>query len=82
MPRTDVLYQVQVRSGLRRRGYGRAMPAALERTLAASGRRELRLNVWDTNAGARRLYERAGFELVERRVGKRQLRKRLPPPGP
>ena len=80
-PDAAFLYQIQVRSGLRRLGYGSAMLAALERTLAATGRRELRLIVWDTNAIARRLYERAGYEPAEQLVGKRQLRKRLAPPG-
>jgi ribosomal protein S18 acetylase RimI-like enzyme len=71
------LYQILVKKELRRRGYGMAMLAALEEVLAASGRTELRLNVWDSNEGARRLYERAGYEEVERFPGKWQLRKRL-----
>ena len=81
-PDAAFLYQIQVKAALRRRGYGTAMLAALERTLASSGHRELRLNVWDTNDAARRLYSRAGYELVERLVGKCQLRKRLIAPSP
>ena len=78
-PNAAFLYQIQVRAGLRCRGHGAAMLAALEHALAAAGRRELHLNVWDTNDPARRLYERAGYELVEQLPGKRHLRKRLEP---
>ena len=81
-PDAAFLYQIQVNRQLRRRGYGRAMLDALERTLAASGHRELHLNVWDTNDAGRRLYERAGYELVEQLTGKRHLRKRLVPASP
>lgn len=76
-PNVAFLYQIQVKAGRRRRGFGTAMLAALERVLAASGRRELRLNVWDTNVPARRLYDRAGYVPVEQLPAKRQLRKRL-----
>lgn len=76
-PDAAFLYQIQVKADLRRRGYGAAMLAALERVLAAAGRRELLLNVWDTNIPARRLYDRAGYVLVEQLPAKRQLRKRL-----
>lgn len=75
-PSAAFLYQILVKAEVRRRGYGTAMLAALEEVLAASGRTELRLNVWDSNEGARRMYERAGYEVVERLPGKRQLRKR------
>ena len=76
-PDAAFLYQIQVSAGLRRRGCGAAILAALEHALAVAGRRELHLNVWDTNDVARRLYERAGFELVEQLPGKRHLRKQL-----
>lgn len=71
------LYQILVKAEVRRRGFGLAMLTALERALASAGRRELRLNVWDTNEPARLLYERAGYEVVARFPAKRQLRKRL-----
>lgn len=72
------LYQITVKPECRGRGYGRAMLAALEDALVEDGIGELRLNVNDTNTPARCLYAGAGFELVERLPGKRQLRKRLP----
>ena len=78
-PNAAFLYQILVKPALRRAGYGAAMLAALEQALAASGKRELHLNVWDTNTAGRRLYERAGYELVRRLPAKRHLRKRLTP---
>jgi ribosomal protein S18 acetylase RimI-like enzyme len=66
---------------MRRRGVGLAMLSALERMLAAEGIVELRLNVFEANQPARRLYGRAGYELVEQRDGKRHLGKRLTPTG-
>ena len=71
------LYQISVRPEVRRRGYGTAMLAALEQTLARAGYRELRLNVWDTNEAGQRLYARAGYECVAVLEEKRQLRQRL-----
>jgi len=81
-PSAAFLYQILVKPEVRRQGYGTVMLAALEHVLAAAGRSELRLNVWDTNEAARRLYERAGYKLVERFPAKRQLHKRLPPANP
>ena len=78
-PDAAFLYQILVMPGIRRRGYGAAMLAALEDVLAAAGRRELRLNVWNTNVAGRRLYEGAGYEQAEQFPAKRQLRKRLAP---
>jgi len=81
-PSAAFLYQILVKAEVRRQGYGTAMLAALEDVLAAGGWSELRLNVWDTNEAGRRLYERAGYKLVERFAAKRQLHKRLPPADP
>jgi len=50
----------------RRQGYASAMLATLEDVLAAAGRSELRLNVWDSTVAALGLEARAGYELVER----------------
>ena len=75
------LYQIQVVVEVRRRGFGRAMLATVEGELAGLGYGELRLNVWDTNVAVQQLYATTGYELVERLVGKRQLRKVLSPPG-
>jgi ribosomal protein S18 acetylase RimI-like enzyme len=80
-PSAAFLYQILVKAEVRRAGYGSAMLAALEEALAAGGWSELRLNVWDANQAGGRLYERAGFTLVERLPAKRQLYKRLPPSG-
>jgi ribosomal protein S18 acetylase RimI-like enzyme len=71
------LYQILVRPESRRKGFGRAMLAALEDTLARDGIVEVRLNVFDTNHPARTLYADAGYELVRALQGKSQLRKRL-----
>jgi ribosomal protein S18 acetylase RimI-like enzyme len=81
-PSAAFLYQILVKPEFRRQGYGSAMLAALEHLLVAAGRSELRLNVWEANEAARRLYERAGYVLVERFPAKRQLHKRLPPADP
>jgi ribosomal protein S18 acetylase RimI-like enzyme len=75
------LEQITVAARSRRRGYGRAMLAALEELLAADGVEELRLNVFVANEAARGLYLAAGYQEVgcdERRV---RLRKRLAASG-
>jgi ribosomal protein S18 acetylase RimI-like enzyme len=74
---TAFLQQILVKPEARRQGHGGAMLTALEQHLAETGWRELRLNVWDTNQPGRRLYERAGYALVEQLDGKSQLCKRL-----
>lgn len=71
------LYQITVRPAMRARGFGSAMLAALEGMLAAEGTAELWLNVNDANRPARRLYQRAGYEVAELLAGKRQMFKRL-----
>jgi mycothiol synthase len=78
--RSVFLYQLTVRPGLRRRGYGAAMLSALERLLAGDGIVELRLNVFDGNQPAKMLYRRAGYRVERALDGKRQLYKRLPFP--
>ncbi len=50
-------------------GTGRALLAAAERLAAASGARELRLEVRTDNAAALRLYEASGYRLGGRRRG-------------
>lgn len=75
------LYQILIKEEFRRQGYGTAMLTALEEALAEAGWSELYLNVWGTNQAAIRLYERAGYELVEQFPVKRQLRKQLRPAG-
>jgi ribosomal protein S18 acetylase RimI-like enzyme len=76
-PDSAFLYQILVKPASRRQGYGRAMLAALEQSLAADGIVEVRLNVFDTNHRARPLYASAGYELVRPLEDMSQLRKRL-----
>lgn len=73
------LYQILVKVEFRRMGYAGAMLVTLENVLATAGWEELRLNVWDSNEAAKRLYERAGYRAVERLEAKWQLQKRLKP---
>lgn len=48
------------------RGYGSALLAQAERLAAAAGKSNVSLIVSDTNAGARRLYERSGYGKMAR----------------
>jgi ribosomal-protein-alanine N-acetyltransferase len=52
----------------RRRGLGRALVERMLTTLAARGVRAVYLEVRESNAGARRLYETLGFGEVARRA--------------
>jgi ribosomal protein S18 acetylase RimI-like enzyme len=71
------LYQITVAEAFRRQGYGRAMLAALEATLAGEGTNELHLTVNVANEPAQRLYEAAGYEQVGADERVFRLRKRL-----
>lgn len=71
------LCQITVMRTFRRQGYGHAILAALETKLADEGIAELRLNVWESNVPAKRLYTEAGYEVLARSETMRQLRKRL-----
>jgi len=71
------LNQITVAAPHRRRGYGRAMLAALEELVAADGIDEVQLNVNVANEPARRLYDAAGYEQVGEDGRLRRLRKRL-----
>jgi ribosomal protein S18 acetylase RimI-like enzyme len=75
------LKQLTVATARRGRGYGRAVLAATEAQLAAAGVAELCLDVFHTNAVARRLYTSAGFEVVYGLATKAGRRKRLPGAG-
>jgi len=79
--RIAFLHQITVVEAFRRRGFGRTMLRALEELLAAEGYEELRLHVMQANRPARRLYEEAGYELIEEDARRRRLRKLLAP-GP
>ena len=76
-PRSAHLYQITVAERFRRRGYGRAMLAALEARLARDGVDELTLNVNAANVPARRLYASCGYEQIAGDARVRRLRKWL-----
>jgi ribosomal protein S18 acetylase RimI-like enzyme len=76
-PDSVYLYQILVKPARRREGYGQAMLAALEESLAADGIAEVRLEVFDTNHRAKALYEAAGYTFVKSLEGMSQLGKRF-----
>jgi GNAT superfamily N-acetyltransferase len=65
-------YDFEVRTDLRRRGYGRAAMEAVEARCRARGIVALELNVFGDNLGARALYEEMGFAATAL-----QMRKQL-----
>jgi ribosomal protein S18 acetylase RimI-like enzyme len=60
--REAYVYTIDIEEHARRRGYGRAAFAELERVARAHGVRQLGLHVFGHNHGARRLYDSLGFE--------------------
>lgn len=78
-PGSVFLEQITVAKTFRRRGYGRAMLAALEELLAGAGVDEIRLTVFVGNEPARRLYASAGYEQLDDDGRECHLRKRLTP---
>jgi ribosomal protein S18 acetylase RimI-like enzyme len=68
---TDIarLYSIAVAHVARGRGVGEALVRAVERTARALGRRRLRLEVRQDNAGAIRLYERLGYRRFGAHAG-------------
>jgi ribosomal protein S18 acetylase RimI-like enzyme len=78
-PHCAFLKQITVAERSRRRGYGRAMLAALEQLLADEGIDEVRLNVFAANEPAGRLYASAGYEELGRDGPRRHLAKRITP---
>jgi GNAT superfamily N-acetyltransferase len=65
-------YDFEVRSDLRRRGYGRAIAEAAERACREWGVVSIGLSVFGFNTGARGLYEKLGYQVTSV-----QMRKRL-----
>ena len=63
---TGYIYDIEVHHDQRRRGYGREVLDAGARAAKDLGARELGLNVFGHNDGARTLYERAGYATTER----------------
>ncbi|MET8147772.1 GNAT family N-acetyltransferase [Actinoplanes sp. NPDC049668] len=64
------LHHVGIDEGLRRRGYGTAVIAAIEAELARRGVHSLGLNIDGGNDGARRLVERLGYRLLAQQMVK------------
>jgi ribosomal protein S18 acetylase RimI-like enzyme len=58
------VYDIEVVSEQRGRGYGRALLEAAEREVRARGGDALGLNVFGGNVVARQLYESAGYEVA------------------
>ena len=78
-PGAAFLEQITVARGARRQGYGIAILAALDETLAKEGIVEIRLTVFRANKPARRLYGAAGYELFGGDQRECFMRKRLIP---
>jgi ribosomal protein S18 acetylase RimI-like enzyme len=76
-PGSAFLYQITVAERFRRRGYGRAMLAALEERLTSEGVGEVVLNVNVANVPAQRLYASAGYERIADDGRVFRLRKRF-----
>jgi ribosomal protein S18 acetylase RimI-like enzyme len=76
-PGSAFIYQLTVAEAFRRKGYGRAMLAALEARLVQDGIEEVMLHVNVANTPARRLYAAAGYEDLGGDERVRRLRKRL-----
>lgn len=66
---TDVLLMdgIAVSSAVRGKGIGTRLLRAIEAHARALNKQAIRLDVIDTNPGARRLYERFGFEAIKTR---------------
>ena len=66
-PDTLLMDGIAVDPELRGRGVGTQLLAAVERQARALGKSDIRLDVIDTNPGAKRLYERFGFKVRKTR---------------
>ncbi len=66
-PRVEIGY-VAVRESHRRKGIGTALVREARRWAGERGTHHVALAVWEFNAGAIQLYERLGFQTVERRM--------------
>jgi ribosomal protein S18 acetylase RimI-like enzyme len=64
------IYDIEVDSGQRGRGYGRALLEAAERESAAHGARAIGLNVFGGNTVARSLYDSAGYAVTTQQMRK------------
>lgn len=64
------IYDVEVREGLRRKGYGRRIMQAVDRWCREAGVVSVGLNVFGQNTGARALYEEMGYRVVSLQMRK------------
>jgi ribosomal protein S18 acetylase RimI-like enzyme len=60
------VYHLAVRSGCRRRGFGRALMQAAEASLKAAGCPKLNLQVRSSNSGVVEFYARLGYSVEDR----------------
>jgi ribosomal protein S18 acetylase RimI-like enzyme len=65
------IYDIEIVSEQRGRGYGRALLRAAEREVAKQGVKSIALNVFGGNAVARHLYESSGYEITSLHMRKR-----------
>jgi ribosomal protein S18 acetylase RimI-like enzyme len=62
--RQAVIYDIRVNEELRGKGFGTQTLRALEKMVHDMGLSEIWLHVYGHNTGARRLYERMGYEVT------------------
>jgi ribosomal protein S18 acetylase RimI-like enzyme len=63
------LYSIAVATEFRRRGLARSLLAAAEEQATRHGRRAMRIEVREDNAGAIKLYEKSDYRLFGRHRG-------------
>jgi GNAT superfamily N-acetyltransferase len=69
-PDTAFLYDIEVDEAERGKGFGRALLAAVEEAVRATGVGALTLNVFDSNGVATSLYESSGYATTTRQMRK------------
>jgi ribosomal protein S18 acetylase RimI-like enzyme len=69
-PDVAFLYDIEVESDFRGRGYGRALLSAIEQAVRDAGVGSLELNVFGRNLAAIRLYETNGYDVVTQQMRK------------
>jgi ribosomal protein S18 acetylase RimI-like enzyme len=67
---TAWVYNVEVDEAHRRKGYGEQLLLAAERELVQRGLKHIGLNVFGSNHGAIRLYERLGYNVISQQMAK------------
>ena len=71
-PGAAFLYDINIKTEMQGRGYGRALLTAAEDAARAEGRTQLVLSVHGTNTRAIRLYETSGYTVTAQQM-KREL---------